>query len=264
MLLPTKCPECGTKLKWTPTKVDLFCSNESCPARHGQSLTAFFKNLRVDNISTETVQDLINAGFTTIPKIIKNATSQKLLRLEGYQKTKADKVSKAVQNCLKGVPLSHVMHASGIFQDEMTSMGKIRLETIVAKLGTGTIERGHPNDIRYKLSSIEGIGPKFIVLFSEKLEAWRKFFAEIKDVYSAPSGPKTLKNQFVCFTGFRDPSAEQFIATHGGQVVSSVSKKCTVLFAASNTSGKAVKADAMNIPIVTQDKAWPWLRERTK
>jgi DNA ligase (NAD+) len=263
-MLPTYCPECRTKLCWTKTKVDLFCPNEKCPARQGKHIAAFFKHLRVDNIAHETVLGLIDAGFTSITKIVKNATPQKLMKLEGYQKTKADKISKAVQNCLKDVPISRVMHASGIFQDEMTSMGSTRLQEVVGHLGEGLIARGAPNDIRMKMTKLKGMGPKFISLFVEKLPEWREFFEEIKDVYSPPSGPKTLKDCKICFTGFRDPDCEAFIIKHGGQIASGVSKTLTVLFAASTSSGKSVKADKYNIPVVAQADAWKWLKERVK
>jgi DNA ligase (NAD+) len=264
MILPTNCPECKTRLRWTETKTDLFCPNTKCPGRHGKHIAAFFKNLLVDDVAQETVTGLITAGFDTIPKIVKNATPQKLMRLEGYQTTKAAKISKAVQNSLKEVPLSSVMHASGIFQDEMTSMGKTRLNDVVLHLGEGLIERGSPNDIRTKLTKLKGIGPKFIKLFVDNLPKWREFFSEIRNVYSPPSGPKTLKNVAACWTGFRDAEAERYLTQQGGQILSSVSKKCTVLFAASSTSGKVLKADKLGVEVISQEKMWTWLKERSK
>jgi DNA ligase (NAD+) len=262
MSIPTHCPECKTKLKFTKTGTDLYCPNENCSGRHGKNIAAFFAKLRVDDVAQETVNDLIAAGFDTVPKIIKNATPQRLIKLEGYQKTKAEKISKAVQNCLKDVPLSQLMYASGIFQDEMTSLGSTRLNDIVKHLGEGVVARGSANDIRTRLVGLSGTGPRLVALFVDSLPEWRKFFTEISSMYSPPIIKTKGKDIHACFTGFRDNLMEEFIVKNGGTILGSVSKKCTVLFAASNSSGKAMKADKLGVEIVDQDGAWTWLKTR--
>jgi NAD-dependent DNA ligase len=58
-----------------------------------------------------------------------------------------------------------------------------------------------------------------------------------------------------------DATASSYIVKHGGSV-GGVSKKTTVLFAASDSSGKAKKADALGVPVVSKAKMWDWLKKR--
>ena len=173
----------------------------------------------------------------------------------------------AIAGALKDVPLAKVMHASGCFFDQATSLGSTRLQAIIDAVGEGNINRATPIIIRAKLAGVAGIKERTAELFIDGLPKWRQFFEEIKSVYSPPSGPKTLAGIAICFTGFRDDAAEKFILAHGGIIKSSVSKNVNVLFAASLGSGKANKADELqaqghNISVVAQSDMWPWLRER--
>jgi len=267
-IIPTHCPVCKTKLRWTETHTDIFCPNQRCQGAQDQKIVSFFKTLGVDEVAAKTVETLIDNGMDTVAKIVHGATPQRLIKLEGYQARKAKIISEAVANSLKGVPLAKVMHSSGIFSDEMSSLGSTRLQAIIDAVGEGNIARATPTVIRSKLANVAGIKERTAELFIDGLQKWRQFFEEIKSVYSPPSGPKTLAGVAVCFTGFRDDEAERFILSHGGIVKSSVSKNVNVLFAASLGSGKANKADELqaqghNISVVAQSDMWAWLRSHS-
>lgn len=259
--LPTKCPACDTKLKWTPTKVDIYCPNDKCPGTHGQKVVAFFKHLGVDDVAEKTVLHLMQNGLDTIPKIIHGATPQRLVKLEGYQARKAKLVADAIKGALKEVPLAKVMHASGCFSDASTSLGSTRLQAIISRVGEGKIARESATALRTKLVGMPGAGKRIIDLFLDGLEEWRAFFNEIGSVYTPPSGVQSLRGLVICFTGFRSDEMQSYIEKAGGRVAG-MSKLVNVLFASTPSSAKCHKADEYGIPIVPQDKAWEWLKAR--
>ena len=259
--LPSKCPACNSRLKWTPTKTDLYCSNEECPGTHGQKVVAFFKHLGVDDIAEKTVLHLMQHGLDTIPKIIHGATPQRLVKLEGYQARKAKLVADAIKGALKEVPLAKVMHASGCFSDASTSLGSTRLQAIISRVGEGKIARESATALRTKLVGMPGAGKRIIDLFIDGLEEWRAFFNEISSVYTPPSGVQSLQGLVICFTGFRSDEMQSYIEKAGGRVAG-MSKLVNVLFASTPSSAKCHKADEYGIPIVAQDKAWEWLKSR--
>jgi len=266
--LPQKCPSCGSKLRWTDTKIDLVCANEACAGRHGQNVVSFFKTLGVDDVAAGTVEHLMTAGLNTVAKIMTGATPERLIKLEKYQERKAKVVSDAVASAMKGKPLAQVMHASGLFAEDAHSLGSTRLQAIIDGAGEGLIRRGTVAEIRAKLSrsdgkktSVSGLGVESLNLFLDTLPIWRAFYAPIEKFHAVPSGPKTLKDVVVCFTGFRDAEMESYLVAHGGRV-SGMSGKVTMLFAASAGSAKCQRADKLGIPIIEQGKAWSWLKSK--
>ena len=70
--LPTSCSSCGKKLEWSPTGIDLYCRNVNCDAKNGRNLLHFFSVLNnLDGFGPKTIENLIEHGFDTIPKIYK-------------------------------------------------------------------------------------------------------------------------------------------------------------------------------------------------
>lgn len=70
MQLPSSCASCGTKLEWSKTGVDLYCRNINCDAKNGRNLLHFFQVLNnLDGFGPKTIENLIENGYDTIPKI---------------------------------------------------------------------------------------------------------------------------------------------------------------------------------------------------
>ena len=260
--IPTHCPACKTKLRYTDSGVDLVCPNDKCPGRHAENVQAFFTVLGVKDVAEGTIEQLRLAGLNTVAKIVQGATAERLQRLEGYGQRKAELVAQAVAGALKNVPLARVMHASGVFHADAHSLGSTRLQEIIDAVGVGAIARGSVNELRSKLATCKGIGPQSVDLFIQALPAWREFYAPISKYHTLPdTGAKTLDGLVACFTEFRSPEAQAFIEAHGGRVAG-MSKNVKVLFAASLGSVKCRKADEFGIPVVSQDEMWNWLKAR--
>ncbi len=272
--MPSKCPSCGTVLRWTTKRgtserVDLICHNERCPGRHGRAVPAFFTTLGVDDVAKGTVEHLMAAGMDSVPKIMAGATPRRLARLDGYGERKAEIVSRAVAGAMRGVPLAKVMHASGIFAEGGHSLGSTRLQWIVDAAGEGMVRRASVAELRARLSrtgaggekGAAGIGVHTLNLFLDSLPEWRAFYATIEQWHTVPTGPRTLAGVAVCFTGFRDDEMASYIESHGGRVAG-MSRKISVLFAASTGSLKCRRADELGIEVVAQGDAWRWLKDR--
>lgn len=69
-VLPSICPVCSYLLEWSKTKVDLFCYNPNCQAKHNRKLLHFFQTINnLDGFGPKTIEILIQNKFDTIPKI---------------------------------------------------------------------------------------------------------------------------------------------------------------------------------------------------
>lgn len=261
--LPHHCPSCSQKLSWNKNAVHLMCTNEACPGRHGKSVLAFFRHLGVEDVASGVISRLIMEGLNTVPKILEGATVARLSKMDGYQDRKAQIVSRAISGALKDKPLPMVMHASGCFQNDTFSLGGSRLADVLAVIGPGMLDRATPTALRAKLSTLKGFGTAGMELFLDSLEDWRKFYASIRKWHTTTQIGTSLKDTVACFTGFRDPALEAQIIKAGGRV-SGMSRKTTVLFAASLGSTKCKKADQYNIPVISQAEAKDWILRRCK
>jgi len=69
-MIPDNCPSCGGTLEFNETGVDLFCRSMSCGAQVERKLLHFFGTLsNLDGLGIKTIENLVDNGFDTIPKI---------------------------------------------------------------------------------------------------------------------------------------------------------------------------------------------------
>jgi DNA ligase (NAD+) len=254
---PTKCPYCNTKLAKNET--DLLCPNRKCEGASVEKIHAFFSTIGVDYVSVGIIQQLIEAGYSSIPELL-SLRAKDLAKLEGFGEKRAKIVAKNLANCLKGVRLSKIMHASGYFQDETTGLGSTRCQAIIDELGIRKVLNMDVNDkMLASLSSIDGIGPTASDLFMKGILKFRKFYQKIEASVSleenAKLASKKLLGQGFGFTGFRSTDLEKLITSNGGVVTNGVTGKTTCLFAAQAGTTKAQKAAAKGIKIVSAAKA---------
>ena len=71
VVLPSQCPVCKSSVEWNETKVELVCTNEDCEAQRLKKIIAFFEIIGVDNMGEGVCEQLYDAGYDTIEKILK-------------------------------------------------------------------------------------------------------------------------------------------------------------------------------------------------
>ena len=241
-LLPTKCSCCETELRWNDNGVELVCDNIDCEGQQLKRIVSFFDILGVDQVSEGVLAQLYDAGHKTIKDIL-NLSIEDLEGLNGFGKRKAQIVYENIHSKMKGVSLSKLQHATGLFKG-LGSKKLVLLEDFEHKPSTSEIIQ------------IDGFALTSAVAYRD---GYDKFFEFIKDL------PITIKKkikvegdlsgQSFVFTGVRDKEAEQKIESKGGKISSSVSKNTTYLVMKSIGSGssKEKKAMELGVKVITID-----------
>jgi NAD-dependent DNA ligase len=208
-----------------------------------------------------TLNALAKSGHYTIPSILK-LNEADIASIAGFGERKAAMIVKAIKSKTASLPLATLMDASDIFSDELISLGKTRLETIVEYLGENRVltEKIKYDDIR----GVAGIGQESALMFANNLPYFIAFYRDIKGLVNVRK-PVTgkLSGQSFCFTGFRDEKIEEMIAENGGKI-GGLTKATTVLYCASRTTEKAKKAESYGTKIVAAEDAMKDILKRIK
>ncbi|MGK5091210.1 BRCT domain-containing protein [Deltaproteobacteria bacterium TL4] len=243
-VLPTHCPSCRSALNWDKNHIHLLCPAPHCPEKGIQKFVFYFKTLGVEETSERTLRQLYLEGWNTLEKIYA-ITKEDLLKLEGWKEKKSTKFLSEIHNRSKNVELSKVQHALSLFP----SLGQKKL---VLLQDYDTPEKIPSRD---DLLAIDGYSEILADAYLDNI----KIFWE-----TLPTLPVTLKksevnregkfrNQAICFTGFRNKDWEALITAEGGSVVSSVSKKTSLVVCKdpSVASAKLKKAQDLDIPVLS-------------
>lgn len=283
-VMPSVCPSCGAIL--APAKVgdvDLRCSNpKSCPAQLMARLhyAGSRAALDIEALGVETARALVTAPPGVRPVLDSEAglfdvTLDDLKRskkLDGgnYFFTKPTatdpegKPSKTALNLIREIekakaqPLWRVLVALSI-----RHVGATAARALVAEFKTMDSIRAAT---REELAAVEGIGTtiadSIISWFSvrwhvEIVERWTKAGVQMEEAESADT-PKTLAGLTIVPTGsfvnFTRDSIKETILKHGGKASSSVSKRTTYLLAGANAGSKLEKAEALGVPVLTEEE----------
>lgn len=260
-LLPARCPHCKTSLKWTKSKTDLFCPSKTCIGAKSEDVHAFFNTLGAEFFSTATVDQLIEEGYDSVYKILK-LKKKDLLKLEGFQETKAEKVIESIQDCVTDIRLADLMHASNCFSTENSGLGSRKLQLFIDAIGQKQLIKAFETDGNFicskDIENVKGLAENSIIVFNDGVDKFTKLYKKIQK-YITFEKPKKLKSKKLdgksyCFTGFRDKILEQYIISNGGKL-GSVNKNTTALFCADSSTLKAQKAKELGVKIVLANNA---------
>lgn len=100
---------------WTDTGVDIVVADlENNSEVRARNIVGFFSDLGIDGLSTGNVTKIINAGYKSIPDVIKMSKDD-LLAVPGFQEKMAEKIYTGIRDKLASVKLVQLMVASNIF-----------------------------------------------------------------------------------------------------------------------------------------------------
>ena len=268
--IPAVCPWCGEPLQ--ENEAHLYCPNPCCVGKTRAGVIEFFVNANLEDVSYQTVAYLYDSGFNTHEKLLTIRYNQ-LIAMEGFQAKKAIAVERELNNCLKGITLAKFMYLSQCFMNEKSSLGETKLqwvidaygeEAILASLNNEKDENGNFKKLDPTiLNNIKGFAETSINLFKNNWRDFKLLYQRLKPFIEFKQ-PEIVSNKLsgmsFAFTGFRDSSLEELITKNGGSV-KGVSKKTSVLFAASADSTKTKTATAYGIPIVAAPLAKEYIEK---
>ena len=246
-VMPTHCPDCGTKLAKSKKQDAIWrCPNNACPSRSWKQIQHFASKsaLDIEGLGEKNVVALIQAGLIKNPADIFTVKKEDLLKLERFADISAEKLEKAIKE-KKNPPLDRFIYALGIRHiGEQTAIDLANHFHTFEKLKTATID---------ELNEVEGIGgivaEAMVEWFSQPthkklLEKFKKNGVHPQEAHP-PKGPLSGKNFVV--TGSlesmsREEAAERIRAL-GGRFQSSVGQDTDFLVVGANVGeGKLTKA----------------------
>ena len=248
--------------KWNETNVDIMLEDiETNETVKEKLVTAFFRGIDVDGLSSGNVTRIMQAGYDTVPAIFKMTVAD-FLKVPGFKEKTANKLYEGIREKLKVASLVTLMSASNIFGRGFSVK---KLELIMAEYPNILISSMSPVEKVAKVASIKGMGEKSAELFVERIPAFLEFMKEAglekKLVQGVP--PKKVYNEShplygktVVMTGFRDAELLDILKNLGAKVGASVSKNTFILLVKDKDedTGKAEEAKKINVPIMTPEE----------
>ncbi len=271
--IPNECPVCQhpTEIVTGETGIGtrtLHCTNADCPAKQLSKFTRFVskEGMDIDGISRQTLATFINQGWiTNFPDIYGLEThAEEMKKLEGFGEKSVDKLLKSIERSRKTEP-NRLLYALNI---PLCGIGVCR-RLLSAYTLDSLISTATATSDPHIFSHIDDIGPEksssFVGWFqtTANAEMVDRLLGEVTfKPTEAPSvnGTRCLGLTFVV-TGdvhhYKNRSElKSYIESQGGKVTGSVSGSTSFLINndALSTSGKNQKAQALGIPILTEDE----------
>jgi DNA ligase (NAD+) len=265
-VMPTVCPDCGTKLRAiTEGDVDIRCpNNQSCPAQLVERLFYIGSRsvLDIDVLGYEAAAALLADGlvkdegdlFSLTEKDL--AKSQFFLKKDGTLGAIAERFVIGL-DVAKSRPLWRVLVALSI-----RHVGPTSAQALANKFGS--IEKIR-NATTEDLANVEGVGAVIAESidewFSEKwhqkiIEKWEKAGVQLVDAKPINNLKQTLTGLTIVVTGslddFTRDGATEAILLRGGKAASSVSSKTDYVVAGEAAGSKLQKAEELGITVLDE------------
>jgi DNA ligase (NAD+) len=258
-VMPTECPECGTRLVRPEGEADTRCPNSvSCPAQLRESVFHFAGRgaLDIDGLGYETATALLEAGRLRDVGDIFHLDAESFEGLRGFGDKKVAQIlagldaarRRPLWRLLVGLSIRHVgPTAAQALARELRSLDAI---------ATASAEQ---------LAAVEGVGPTIAASIVEwfaddrhrdVVERIRAGGARVVDEGPA-AGPGPLSGITVVITGAlarhsRDAAAAA-VQNRGGKVSGSVSKKTSFVVVGDSPGTKYDKAVQLGVPVLDED-----------
>ena len=265
-VMPTVCPDCGTKLRAiTEGDVDIRCpNNQSCPAQLVERLFYIGSRsaLDIDVLGYEAAAALLADGlvkdegdlFSLSEKDL--GKSQFFLKKDGTLGAIAERFVIGLETA-KTRPLWRVLVALSI-----RHVGPTSAQALANKFGSIESIRGASTE---ELANVEGVGAVIAESinewFSEKwhqkiIEKWEKSGVLLVDKKPVNNLKQTLTGLTIVVTGslddFTRDGVTEAIVLRGGKASSSVSSKTDFVVAGESAGSKLQKAEELGIPVLDE------------
>ena len=264
-VMPTDCPECGTRL--APAKegdVDIRCPNaRSCPAQLRERVfhLAGRGALDIEGLGYEAATALLQAHVITDEGDVFSLTADDLAKAEFFR-TKDGALSANAKRLLRNLqeakdrPLWRILVALSI-----RHVGPTAARALATAFGSLEAITAATEE---QLADVEGVGPTIAAALREWFDVdwhraiidnWRVAGVRMADDRETGIEP-TLAGLTVVVTGslasFSRDEAREAIIARGGKAAGSVSKKTSYVVAGDAPGSKYDKAQELGVPILDE------------
>jgi NAD-dependent DNA ligase len=246
--------------KWNDTHVDIMLENiESDETVREKNIAGFFKGIQVDGLGAGNIARIIQAGYDTVPKIIK-MTEADLLGVEGFQQKTAAKLYNGIKEKIEAAPLITIMSASNVFG---RGFSEKKTELIMEAHPDILISKDTNSQKVAKIAAIKGMATKSAEAFVERIPHFLEFVKAagmegklaVSHVKKTVDESHPLFGKSIVMTGFRDSELQEKLKNVGAKLGSSVSKNTFVVLVKDidEDTGKAADARKLGIPLMTPE-----------
>ena len=264
-VMPTKCPDCGTKLKAISVgDVDIRCPNtQSCPAQLRERLFYIGSRaaLDIDVLGFEAATALLESGLITDEGDLFDLTSDQLATSEFFTKkdgalgANAEKLLIALDGA-KSRPLWRVLVALSIRHVGPTAAQSLAKSFgSVAAITQASLEQ---------LAAVDGVGEIIAQSVIEWFDIdwhqaiirkWSEAGVAMVETF-VNTNPQTLAGLTLVVTGslesFTRDGVDEAITLHGGKSSGSVSKKTNYVVVGDSPGSKAAKAEELGVRVLNE------------
>src|SRR5438309_532064 len=257
--VPEVCPECGSHIHKSPDEVAYRCVNAACPAKRRESLIHFASRhaMNIDGLGEKIVDQLVSTEMVRDSADLYHLDADKLAALERMAEKSAENLLREIA-ASKSNDLSRLIYALGIrFVGERTAQLLGEHFRSISALAEADEQA---------LTEVAEVGPKvaasIVEFFSER--ANRKVIERLRAAGIDPHHARQeaisnrLAGQSLLFTGTlarrSREQAGELVGSHGGKVVSSVSKNTDYVVVGADPGTKYEKAKSLGVRILTEDE----------
>ena len=255
--MPDRCPECGGRIHKSEDEVAYRCVSLACPAKLKESLLHFAGRhaMNIDGLGDKIVDQFVDKGLVKDVADLYHLDLDTLVNLERMAEKSAQNLLDEIE-ASKKIGLARLIYALGIrFVGERT--GQLLAEHFgsLEKLSAASEE---------ELLEVEEVGPKvaasIVEFFSEPankklIKRLRDSGIKLTEERKAPKDTRLAGKTFV-FTGvltkYSREQAGELVASLGGKVISSVSKKTDYVVVGADPGSKYDKAKSLGVTILDE------------
>ncbi len=263
-VMPTACPVCETTLVRVGDEVAVRCGNAACPAQMQARVTHFTARnaMDIEGFGPAVTEQILENGLIDDVGDIYGLTREQLGTLERMGERSADNLLRGIETS-RDRPLDRLLFSLGI-----PHVGERVARQIADRFRS---MKGIMAASEEDLVAVPEIGPKIaecIVSFfrnernleivAKLQEAGLNLALAMTDVPEDNAGSQALADKIFVITGtlsnYTREEMADLIASAGGRVTSSVSKKTDYLVAGENAGSKLQKAQSLGVEILSEQE----------
>ena len=257
---PTECVNCMSPLY--TDDVFLSCNNPSCDINIVGDIFAFVEKSGIKNVGLEMIKKMFGVVLNNVEDLL-FLDAKEISKIEGLGKVSANNIVKEVN---KVVPSMYDYMLLGSMN--IPHIGRTRAKLILSHLDffelLEMVGSADKKAVTKSLININGIGEEIITLLYngiiDKHRTLLTFVNNINITVTKTTHDKDFKQLTFCHTGSPSPlknraELKELIESKGHKLSGGVSKNTTYLINndTSSTTGKNLKAQELNVTIITVD-----------
>ena len=251
---------------WTSTHVDVVLENiEDDITVREKNVTTFFVTLKVDGLSSGNIKRFFNAGFDSVPEILK-MKKEDFEKIEGFKSKLIEKIYTSIHENVEKATLIDIMVASNKIGK---GLGEKKIKPIMDAFPNILTSGDRPEVKIENLKSIKGIGDEIAKEFVINIPHFMCFLyaCGLENKLSMPTAAPSVKhenidtshplyNKKIVMSKIRDKEIIDSLSKYGALLEDSMKKDTFVLIVKSKeeTSNKIDYAIKNNISIMTPEE----------